>query len=92
MSTTRRRERVIQPSARMVLADQDRALEGDVQAGGEAPVVLADQRPGHDLVEDRADDPAVGDPIPALEARLERELDPRAPGLDVQQQAHAACR
>ena len=49
-----------------------RAAELDAQPGGQAPVVLADQRPGHDLVEDRAHDPAVGDAVPALEAALER--------------------
>ena len=62
------RDRTIQPSARMRLADRHRPPEVDRHPGGETPVVLADERPGHDLVEDRGDDAAVGDPVPALEA------------------------
>ena len=89
-STTRRRERVTQPSAADRPADLDRALELDVHARRDAPVVLGDQRPGHDLVEDRADDAAVRDTVPALEAAVERELGPRPPALHVQVQLEAA--
>ena len=61
-------------------ADRDGALEVDRQPGRDAPVVLADEGPGHDLVEDRADDPAVGDALPALEPLLEGDLGP-APAI-----------
>ena len=47
--------------------DRDRPPEVDRHPGRDAPVVVGDERPGHDLVEDRAHDPAVGDPVPALE-------------------------
>ena len=40
----------------------------------------ADERPGHHLVEDRAHDPAVGDPVPALEPAASVELGPAALG------------
>ena len=45
VSTSRRRERVTQPSARSALADRDRALELDAQARRQAPVVLARPAP-----------------------------------------------
>ena len=60
------------------------SLEVDRQARGDAPVVLADEGPGHDLIEDRGEDPAVGDAIPALESCLVRQLHPRPASLDVQ--------
>ena len=60
------------------------ALNATRQAGRHAPVVLGDERPGHHLVEDRAQDPAMGDPVPALEAAVERELHPGSPGLEME--------
>ena len=82
-STIRRRERGDPALGADRPSDRDRALELDVHARRDAPVVLGDQRPGHDLVEDRADDPAVGDAVPALEAAVERRARSRtapAPG------------
>jgi hypothetical protein len=52
--------------------------------GRDAPIVGAGQRPGHDLVEDGADDSAVRDPIPALEAWLQGQFRPGAIVVDVQ--------
>ena len=80
VSTTAVATCVIQPSARIGVPDRDRPLEVDGHPGGDAPVVLADQRPGHHLVEDRAEDPAVDDALPAFEPTVERELGPRRPG------------
>ena len=65
-------------------AEPDRALEIDVHPGRQAPVVGRRQGPGHDLVEDRADDPAVGDPVPALEAVGQGQLRPAAVAVDVE--------
>src|SRR5215213_3838529 len=54
----------------------DRASEGDVHAGRDAPGAATDDGPRHDLVEERADDPAVRHGLPALKPRLERQLGP----------------
>ena len=47
------------------LADRHRPAVLDRHPGRDAPVVLGHERPGHDLVEDRRDDPAVGDVRPS---------------------------
>ena len=53
VSTTRRRVRVIHPSARTGRPIGTGSAEVDVHPGRDAPVVLGHERPGHDLVEDR---------------------------------------
>ena len=67
VSTIRRRALVTQPSARIGTPIRTGRLKSTAHPGRDAPVVRRRQRPGHDLVEDRAHDPAVGDPVPALE-------------------------
>ena len=69
--------------------ERDGLAELDVHPRGDAPVVGTGQRPGHDLVEDRGQDPAVGDAVPPLESRFQGEVRPGAIGLDVQEQPHA---
>jgi hypothetical protein len=71
--------------------DRDRTFEVDRQTGGQAPVVLPDECPGHHLVEDRAENSAVGDPVPAFEAAFEEQVAPRSIRLDVQLELHAVC-
>ncbi len=70
-------------------AGPDRAAEGHVQSGRHAPRPAADHGPGHHLVEDRADDAAVGDGLPALERRIQRELGPRPVGARVEVEVQA---
>ena len=41
-------------------------MEVHVHPGRDAPVIRSDKSPGHDLVEDRADDSAVGDAVPEV--------------------------
>src|SRR6185369_12357733 len=61
--------------------------ERDVQPRRDAPGAAPDDRPGHDLVEQRAHDAAVGDGFPALEARLEVGLRPGAGRIRVDREA-----
>ena len=89
VSTIRRRDRVIHPSARIGCRPGP-AAGIDGHPGRDAPVVLADERPGHDLVEDRAQDPAVDDALPALEPAIERRARPTTARLDVQVEPEAA--
>ena len=70
--------------------DRDGLPEVDRHPGRHAPVVLADEGPGHDLVEDRAEDPAMGDALPALEPPIEGHGRPRSARLDVHRQTQAA--
>ena len=53
------------------------------------PQFRADHGPGHDLVQQRADDAAVRDGLPALEPRLERRLGPRAAWVRVDREVQA---
>ena len=88
-STSRRRTPATQPSARIGRPIGHGPLELDGHPGGDAPVVVVDQRPGHDLVEERAHDPAVRDPVPALEPAIERELRPAAVAAGVELELEA---
>jgi hypothetical protein len=63
--------------------------ERDLHPGGHAPVVLGHQGPSHHLVEDRAEDPAVGESLPAFEAAIEHELGPGPGGFEMQSQLQA---
>src|SRR5205814_333595 len=69
--------------------DRDRPTERDVQPRGDAPGAAPDDRPGHDLIEQRADDAAVSHGFPALEARLEGGLGPRPAGIGVDREVEA---
>src|SRR5437773_10254649 len=73
------------------LADLDGQFELDRHARGQAPTVLADERPRHHLVEDGREDPAMHDSPPSLEALRQRQLGPAATRLAVQYQMQPVC-
>jgi len=70
-------------------AKRYRSLERDRKPGRQAPAVGVDERPGHDLVEDRGDDPAVGDLVPALEPLGDLEVRPAPLAIDVEVEVQA---
>ena len=70
-------------------ADRNRTLELHVHARGDAPHVVVDERPRHHLVEDRAQDAAVRDSLPAGEPVGQRHLRPAAIAAGVQVQVQA---
>ena len=72
----RRRRSTSRPSPRMRAPTGTGRLILDRHPRGVAPGVRARERPAHHLVEDRGHDPAVGDPLPALEVRAEGQLGP----------------
>ena len=84
----RRRASVIQPSARIAWPTVT-GLRKSMLIRAVTPQLSWHQGPGHDLVEDRAQDPAVDDPLPALEAAGHLQLGPAAAGLQVELEVQA---
>ena len=78
------------PNAPELAIERHGALELDREPGRDAPVVGVDDRPGHDLIEDRGHDAAVGDLVPALEPSRDRQVGPAALAVDVEIKMEAA--
>ena len=70
-------------------SDGHRSPEVDRHPGRHAPRAAADDRPGHHLVKDRAQDAAVGDALPALEPGIQGQLGPAPVGAAVELEVEA---